>query len=111
MDCIGIYISSLRTQSAGVYLISPVAYGPWGGSGGSDFQDGMYTGVRQIVLSRGAGIAGIKVEYDRNGQSIWGNRHGGTTNAIRTDTVSIHINNDKGWLRTSELQLYFNSLQ
>lgn len=65
----------------------PVVYGPWGGNGGSTFDDGIYTGVRQIVLSRGAGISSIKVEYDRNGLSIWGNRHGGTTSAIKTDKI------------------------
>ena len=77
-------------------------YGPWGGSGGSDFQDGIYTGVRQIVLSRGAGIISIRVEYDINGQSIWGNHHGGTTNAFKTDRVSNLINHDKGWIKISE---------
>lgn len=87
LDCIGIHFSNLRSLNARLYLISPVLYGPWGGSGGSDFQDGIYTGVRQIVLSRGAGIASIKVEYDKNGQSIWGNRHGGATNAFKTDTI------------------------
>lgn len=66
---------------------SPVVYGPWGGSGGSIFDDGVYTGVRQIVLSRGAGISSMKVEYDRNGLSIWGNRHGGTTSGIKTDRI------------------------
>lgn len=87
LDCIGTYISNLGTPAATLYLISPVSHGPWGGSGGTDFHDGIYTGVRQIVLSRGAGIASIKVEYDRNGQSIWGNRHGGTTNAFKTDRI------------------------
>eukprot|EP01018_Ginkgo_biloba_P020972 Gb_08638 [translate_table: standard] len=66
---------------------TPVVYGPWGGNGGSLFDDGIYTGVRQIVLTRGAGIASMKVEYDRNGQSIWGNRHGGTSSGIKTDRI------------------------
>jgi hypothetical protein len=66
---------------------SPVVYGPCGGNGGSIFDDGIYTGVRQIVLSRGVGISSIKVEYDRNGLSMWGNRHGGSTGAFKTDRI------------------------
>ncbi|XP_057813562.2 jacalin-related lectin 3 isoform X1 [Cryptomeria japonica] len=78
-----IYSSVEKNSAVG----SPVVYGPWGGNGGSVFDDGIYTGVRQIVLTRGAGIASIKVEYDRNGHSIWGNRHGGNSTGIKTDKV------------------------
>lgn len=63
-----------------------ITYGPWGGSGGTIFDDGIYTGVRQINISRNAGITSIKVLYDKNGQSVWGNKHGGS-GGIRTDKV------------------------
>ncbi|KAJ6998693.1 hypothetical protein NC653_014763 [Populus alba x Populus x berolinensis] len=55
-----------------------IIYGPWGGAGGSKFDDGTYTGIRQIHLSRHVGIVSIKVQYDRDGQAIWGSKHGGT---------------------------------
>lgn len=55
---------------------SPVTYGPWGGSGGTIFDDGVYTGVWQINLTRAVGISSMKVLYDRNGQAVWGNKHG-----------------------------------
>lgn len=55
---------------------SPQTYGPWGGSGGTIFDDGVYTGVWQINLTRAVGISSIKVLYDRNGQAVWGNKHG-----------------------------------
>ncbi|KAB2023279.1 hypothetical protein ES319_D06G007100v1 [Gossypium barbadense] len=55
-----------------------ITYGPWGGNGGTKFDDGTYTGVRQITLSRNVGIVSIKVCYDRNGQAHWGSKHGGT---------------------------------
>ncbi|WVZ99180.1 hypothetical protein U9M48_044513 [Paspalum notatum var. saurae] len=54
----------------------PQTYGPWGGSGGTIFDDGVYTGVWQINLTRAVGISSIKVLYDRNGQAVWGNKHG-----------------------------------
>lgn len=55
-----------------------LTYGPWGGQGGTKFDDGTYTGIRQIVLSRNVGIVSMKVCYDREGQAVWGSKHGGT---------------------------------
>ncbi|CAN6341465.1 unnamed protein product [Urochloa humidicola] len=57
-------------------MSSTQTYGPWGGSGGTIFDDGVYTGVWQINLTRAAGISSMKVLYDRNGQAVWGNKHG-----------------------------------
>ncbi|CAN6346260.1 unnamed protein product [Urochloa humidicola] len=59
-----------------VAVSSTQTYGPWGGSGGTIFDDGVYTGVWQINLTRAAGISSMKVLYDRNGQAVWGNKHG-----------------------------------
>lgn len=56
-----------------------VTFGPWGGNGGTVFDDGMYTGIRQINLSRNiVGIVWIRVLYDCDGDDIWGSKHGGT---------------------------------
>ena len=65
-----------------------MSYGPWGGSGGMLFDDGVFTGVREIHLSRTAtgGVVSIRVCYDMNGQAVWGNKNGGT-GAIRVDKV------------------------
>lgn len=65
----------------------PLTYGPWGGSGGTIFDDGVYTGIREIKLTRNAGITSIKVLYDRNGQAVWGNKNGGS-GGIKTDKVT-----------------------
>nr|KYP45177.1 Agglutinin [Cajanus cajan] len=54
-----------------------VTYGPWGGTGGYVFDDGPYTGVRQIDLSRNVGIVWIRVLYDLDGEAVWGYKHGG----------------------------------
>ncbi|XP_068652596.1 jacalin-related lectin 3 isoform X2 [Aristolochia californica] len=64
----------------------PVKYGPWGGSGGSVFDDGAYTGIRQIILTRNAGITSIKVVYDKNGIALGGSKHGGG-GGIKTDKI------------------------
>ncbi|XP_052201300.1 jacalin-related lectin 3 isoform X2 [Diospyros lotus] len=58
--------------------IGVVAYGAWGGNGGMEFDDGVYTGVRQINLSRNVGIVSIRVLYDQGGEVIWGSKNGGT---------------------------------
>ncbi|KAJ0963159.1 hypothetical protein J5N97_028281 [Dioscorea zingiberensis] len=67
-------------------LGGPVTYGPWGGTGGTIFDDGIYTGVRQIHLSRNAGITSIRVLYDKNGQEVWGNKRGGS-GGIKFDKI------------------------
>lgn len=63
-----------------------VTYGPWGGKGGTVFDDGVYTGIRQIHLSRNMGIVYIKVLYEQNGLPVWGNRNGGT-GGFKTDKI------------------------
>ncbi|KAK9136287.1 hypothetical protein Syun_015617 [Stephania yunnanensis] len=74
-----------------------VSYGPWGGGGGSVFDDGVYTGVRQINLTRTTAITSIKVLYDRKGKGIWGNKIGGT-GALKSDkrgwfidAIGVHV--------------------
>lgn len=64
-----------------------VAYGPFGGTGGTVFDDGIYTGIRQIKLSRNIGVVYIKVQYDRNGEAVWGGRRGGT-GGYKSDKVN-----------------------
>ncbi|KAJ3696104.1 hypothetical protein LUZ60_001481 [Juncus effusus] len=76
-------------ERGSVSISTPITYGPWGGSGGTIFDDGMYTGVRQINLIRAAGISSIKVLYDRNGQAVWGNKHGYNTGLGLTDKITF----------------------
>jgi hypothetical protein len=54
----------------------PIGPGPWGGEGGRAWDDGVYTGLKQIYIMRGAFIGSIQIEYDRSGHSIWSSRHG-----------------------------------
>lgn len=54
----------------------PTAW-PWGGDGGKPWDDGVFTGIKKIFLTKGDAIYAIQIEYDRNGQSIWAAKHGG----------------------------------
>lgn len=62
----------------------PVPAGLWGGQGGNPWDDGVYSGVRQIIVGFGAAIDSIRIEYIRNGQSVWSARHGGAGGKIET---------------------------
>lgn len=54
-----------------------VTVGPWGGHNGARWDDGVFTCVSQVVISCGAGIDSILIEYDKNGSSVWSDKHGG----------------------------------
>ncbi|KAI3460354.1 hypothetical protein Pfo_017017 [Paulownia fortunei] len=57
---------------------SPYGPGPWGGEGGKPWDDGVFTGIKQIILTKTDAICCIEIEYDRNGQSVWSVKHGGS---------------------------------
>ncbi|KAK4387494.1 Jacalin-related lectin 3 [Sesamum angolense] len=63
-----------------------VTYGPWGGSGGSLFDDGVYDGIRQINVYRNVGVVSIRVCYDKDGKAVWGNKNGGT-GSFKSDKI------------------------
>ena len=60
--------------------------GPWGGEGGTAWDDGVYTGFKQIVITRGDAICSIQVQYDQNGKSVWSAPRGRTN-----DVCSYHV--------------------
>ncbi|KAK7276002.1 hypothetical protein RIF29_17132 [Crotalaria pallida] len=66
----------------------PESVGPWGGSGGSCWDDGVFSGVRQLVIAHGSGIDSIQIEYDKKGSSIWSQKHGGS-GGHKTDKVKL----------------------
>ncbi|KAL6005982.1 Jacalin-related lectin 19 [Asimina triloba] len=51
--------------------------GPWGGHGGSSWDDGTFTGVREITLVYDSCIDSIRVEYDKGGKKVLAEKHGG----------------------------------
>lgn len=67
-----------------------VTYGPWGGTGGYVFDDGPYTGVRQIDMSRNVGIVWIRALYDLDGEPVWGYKHGGA-GGFKHEKVNLQL--------------------
>lgn len=64
--------------------------GPWGGSSGFMFDDGVYTGVREVNLSRDySGIFNMEVVYDRFGHTIQRIKHGGPNYLLTKDKVKM----------------------
>ncbi|KAF9599724.1 hypothetical protein IFM89_001670 [Coptis chinensis] len=55
-----------------------VILGPWGGNGGSEWDDGVFSTIKTIFVSRGEReIRSIQIEYcGKNGESIVSERHG-----------------------------------
>lgn len=68
----------------------PIVVGPWGGPGGSRWDDGVYTGIKQVVVVHGAGIVSVQFEYDQKGCSVWSEKHGGD-GGTRIDKVSLSL--------------------
>ena len=52
-----------------------VVVGKWGGPGGNAWDDGSYTGVRQIEISYKDAIGTFNVTYDLNGKPFDGPKH------------------------------------
>lgn len=70
-----------------------VTHGPWGGTGGILFNDGIHSGVREIHLTRYGGVTSIRVCYDQMGQAIWGIKNG-SSGGIRTDKIVFDYPNE-----------------
>lgn len=69
-----------QDQALQRFIKDPVPHGtgPWGGEGGKPWDDGVFAGIRQIILTISSdAICSIEIEYDRNGQSVWSVLHGG----------------------------------
>ncbi|KAJ4823682.1 Jacalin- lectin 19 [Turnera subulata] len=54
-----------------------ILVGPWGGNGGTAWDDGIYHGVREITLVYDRCIDSIHVVYDKNGKPVVAEKHGG----------------------------------
>jgi hypothetical protein len=76
----------LLQQNSEASAKKPISVGPWGAQQGLLWDDGVYSTVRQLVITHGAGIDSIQIEYDKKGTSIWSDRHGGN-GGFKTDKV------------------------
>ena len=70
---------------------SPIVVGPWGGTGGYPWDDGVYSTVCQIMITHGAAVDSIRIQYDLKGHSIWSQTHGSTEDGSETDKVKLDV--------------------
>ncbi|WOG91987.1 hypothetical protein DCAR_0311243 [Daucus carota subsp. sativus] len=71
---------------------APHGTGPWGGEGGKPWDDGVFTGIRQIILTMSPhAICAIEIEYDRNGQSVWSVAHGANRGGQTSERVKLEF--------------------
>lgn len=75
-------------QNLSSYDTTPISVGPWGGQSGEAWNDGIYSGIRQLIIIHGIGIDSIQFEYDVNGSSKWSAKHGGNDGS-KTDKVKL----------------------
>ena len=61
--------------------------GPWGGLAGDPWDDGVNSGVRQIIIAHGVAIDSIQIEYDLRGGAVWSEKHGTASGNSKTDQV------------------------
>ncbi|KAH7859097.1 hypothetical protein Vadar_031531 [Vaccinium darrowii] len=59
--------------------------GPWGGNGGSPWDDGNYGGVRKISIIHGSCIDSISVVYDKDGKPVAAPKRGGVGRSPLTE--------------------------
>ena len=59
--------------------VVPRGPGPWGGHGGKEWDDGVFSGIRELHLHVGDSVIhAIRVLYEsRDGKPVWSHKHGG----------------------------------
>ncbi|KAJ1285041.1 hypothetical protein BS78_03G250500 [Paspalum vaginatum] len=67
-----------------------IKVGPWGGRGGSPWDDGPHRGVRSITVTYGRFLESMRVEYaGRDGRPVLGEKHGGGTGRSSSREVKV----------------------
>jgi len=66
-----------------------ISSGPWGGHGGSPWDDGTYQGVKQIVIVFAQAIDSIRFEYKTLLRSVWSEKHGGN-GGEKTERIQLN---------------------
>ncbi|XP_030472553.2 jacalin-related lectin 4-like [Syzygium oleosum] len=89
LDALGVYFEPISD----LHLLKSI--GPFGGQGGSPWDDGDSTGVRKIIVKGGSAIDSITVEYDKNGSVVQGPKHGGDGGHL---TLEIKLNYPREYL-------------
>ncbi|KAA8544866.1 hypothetical protein F0562_019739 [Nyssa sinensis] len=75
--------NAVEQSLIGAYL-KPISVGPFGGHGGQEWDDGIYTTIRQLIITSGLLVDSIQIEYDENGSSKWSEKHGKSEGATKS---------------------------
>jgi hypothetical protein len=86
-----------------------IRVGPWGGHGGSPWDDGPHRGVRSITVTYGRFLESMRAEYagDRNGRPVLGEKHGGGATGrsvsarVELDFPYEFVTGVSGWCRAA----------
>uniref|UniRef100_A0A5B6YS50 Jacalin-type lectin domain-containing protein n=1 Tax=Davidia involucrata TaxID=16924 RepID=A0A5B6YS50_DAVIN len=81
---------------------------PFGGRGGNQWDDGIYTTIRQLIIFSSAAIDSIQIEYDEKGESKWSNRSGrkiGTKSTIKLDYPGEFLISVSGYFFNHHLKI------
>eukprot|EP00252_Welwitschia_mirabilis_P027971 TRINITY_DN9859_c0_g1_i2.p1 TRINITY_DN9859_c0_g1~~TRINITY_DN9859_c0_g1_i2.p1 ORF type:complete len:175 (+),score=18.81 TRINITY_DN9859_c0_g1_i2:72-596(+) len=70
------------------------AVGPFGGDGGSPWNDGCLKGVKQIIIVHAEAIDSIRFQYAKTYSSVWSDKHGGN-GGHKTDTIVLNFPDEK----------------
>ncbi|GLJ34082.1 hypothetical protein SUGI_0685170 [Cryptomeria japonica] len=73
----------------------PFSMGMFGGGGGGSWDDGIHSGIREIVVTFGSVVDSITVRYDQKGLPQWSECRGGTgAPSTNTETVKLDFPNE-----------------
>ncbi|XP_018732322.1 jacalin-related lectin 4 isoform X2 [Eucalyptus grandis] len=107
LDCIDGDNSSLSPPLQSV--------GPYGGQGGVSYDDGTYTGVRQISVLVKSVIESITIDYDQDGCLMRSLKHGGhldgETYTVKLDYPNEYLTSISGHIRDDQTPIVIQSLK
>lgn len=78
-------------KSGGTGKKMRIVVGPWGGNGGTSWDDGTYHGVREIKLVYDRCIDSIRMVYDKNGKPVAAEKHGGNGGSQTAEVIQLPI--------------------
>ena len=89
---IWVWLQESEKKDKGAKKMKTIKVGIWGGHGGSGWDDGSYSGIREITLKYDQCIDSIQVLYsDKAGNPVISQKHGGTggnkTSQVRSQLI------------------------
>ncbi|KAM3749711.1 hypothetical protein ACB098_05G208000 [Castanea mollissima] len=98
VDAIGAYVKiTPKEQDNTLKMVLPVPRGPgpWGGHGGMEWDDGVFSAIRELQLHVGDSVIhAIRVLYEsRDGKPVWSQKHGGE-GGDQVNTIKLEVSKE-----------------